>query len=769
MNLPKQNRSTPNPKAGTSTLDPKTGTGTLDSKAGTSTLDSKAGTSQKLLALALLAAFAPAYASDEVDALVKPDSWIGVGIDGITGSNKDRSLFGQYNGLRNDGGHLLLDFDYLKRDDESGTWKILQGRNLGLDNREFSANYIKQGDWKLGAEFDQITRHEPRSVNTGMLNPGSVTPGVTSLVAPGRGYDLNMDLQRQGVTLSMEKWFTPKLQFEASLKNEDKDGARLSGRGIACGVFAAQRNACGGAAGTLLTGTNTAMLMLPEPVNTSTRQIEARLNYSGEKLMLSGGYYGSFFSNAQGSLNPTVNGNLWNSNGTSFFPPDATLKAFLQQPMALPPDNQAHQFSLTGNYAFAPTTRATFKLAYTHATQDRDYVSSGLAGAPAGFANLGGEVNSTLAQVGLTAKPLAKLSLLANLRYENKDDKTPLGMYNLTGLATNPANFYTNTQFSSKKLNGKVEANYQVSGSYRAIFAIDYQSVKRDRPVRTTLIDGLSALREDTRETGYRAEVRRSFSESINGGVALITSERQGSNWLSVVPGAGFPAVSEAAIYNRYGAFPMNLEDRRRDKLKASLNWSPTEAVSLQFMLEDGEDSYTAPTEKGLRDTAMRNWGADAAWKVSDAWKLSAYWSRGTQTVHIDHATGYLASLDNLNTAVGLGALGKVSAKLEVGVDLTSLSDNNVYRQSMSNGAALLGGGLPDVHYRIVNLKFFGKYALEKNADIRVDLVHQRAKLDEWTWAYGGVPFAYSDNSSVTLQGNQNVSYLGATYIYKLK
>jgi len=76
---------------------------------------------------------------------------------------------------------------------------------------------------------------------------------------------------------------------------------------------------------------------------------------------------------------------------------------------------------------------------------------------------------------------------------------------------------------------------------------------------------------------------------------------------------------------------------------------------------------------------------------------------------------------------------------------------------------------LPDVRSRLTNLKLFGKYALEKVADIQVDLVHQRAKLDEWTWAYGGVPFAYSDNSSVTLQTAQNVTYIGARYIYKLK
>ncbi|MCX7176009.1 MAG: MtrB/PioB family decaheme-associated outer membrane protein [Proteobacteria bacterium] len=722
---------------------------------------------QKILALSLLAAFAPVHASDEVDALVKPDSSISVGVAAVGGDN--RSLVGQYSGLRSGGSHLLLDIDYIKRDDESGTWKILQGRDLGLDNRELNASYIKQGDWKLSAEFNEITRHDPRTINTGMLNPGTTTPGVTSLAAPGKGYDLNLDLQRKGITLSTEKWFTPNLQFEASFKNEDKDGARLSGRGIACGAFAALRNTCGAAAGTLLPNTNTAMLMLPEPTNTSTKQFEAKLNYSGEKLMVSGGYYGSFFTNSNGSLSPTINGNLWNSNGSLFAAPDATLKGFLQQPMALPPDNQAHQFSLTGSYAYTPTTRANFKLAYTHATQDRDYTASGLAGAPAGLANLGGEVNSTLAQLGLSAKPMAKLSLLANLRYEDKEDKTPLAMYNLTGLATIPANFYTNTQFSSKKVTGKVEANYQLPNEFRAVIGIDYQSVKRDRPVNTTVIDGLSALREDTRELGYRAELRHTFSETLNGGMSLVSAKREGSNWLSVLPGAGFPSVSDAAIYNRYGAFPMTLEDRNRDKLKASANWSPIEAVSLQFMLEDGKDTYTAPTEKGLRDTGMRSYGVDAAWKLSDAWKLTGYWTQGRQMLHIDHSTGYLAELENLNTAVGLGVVGKYSAKLDVGADLSYLNDNNRYQQSMSNGAALFGGGLPDVKYRLTSLKLFGKYALEKDADIRIDLVHQRAKLDEWTWGYNGIPFVYSDNSSVTLQPNQNVTYLGASYIYKLK
>ena len=728
--------------------------------------------SHTLLALSLLAAFAPVQAEDDPDLLPrlsKPESSFSIGAAGVSGDKSDRSIFGQYNGMRKDGGYLILDLDYIKRDETTGTWTILQGRNLGLDNRELSATYWKQGDWKVSAEYNELTRRDPRTINTGLQNAGSVAPVVNSLAAPGTGGQLNLDLQRKGVTVSAEKWLTDNLQLEASFKHEDKDGARMSGRGIACGAFAALRNACGAAAGTLLANTNTAFLMLPEPVNSTTKQFEAKLNYSGYKFMLSGGYYGSFYTNANGSLNPVVNGSLWNSNGSVFGAPSMTLQGFLQQPMALPPDNQAHQFYLSGNYALAPTTRATFKLSYTHATQDRDYAATGLTGAPAGLSNLGGEVNATLAQFGLTARPIDKLSLLANVRYEDKDDKTPLALYNLTGLASNPASFYTNTRFSSQKLTGKAEASYALPENLRATVGVDYQKIERDRPVVTTIIDGMTGLREDTREEGYRLELRRVMSETFNAGISYVSSERDGSRWLSLVPGAGFPAVAESTIYNRYGSFPMFLEDRSRDKVRITADWTPLEALSLQFLIEDGKDTYTGPTEKGLRDTSMKSYGVDAAWKISETWKATGYWNQGKQMVHIDHSTGYLAELENLNTSFGLGVNGKPMPMLEVGADLTYLSDNNRYQQNMSDGSAVAAGGLPDVRYRQTTFKLFGKYALQKSVDVRVDLIHQRAKFEEWTWGYNGIPFAYSDNSTVSLQPKQNVTYLGATYIYRMR
>jgi MtrB/PioB family decaheme-associated outer membrane protein len=703
--------------------------------------------SNKFIALILLAAFGSVHAEDdEVAQLVHPESSVNAGLGAATGDSKDRTIFGQYNGLYKDGVKLLLDIDVVKRDDATGLWTTLQGYNLGLDNRELHFSQNKQGDWKYSVDYSELVRHDPRTINTGLMNAGTTTPTVLSLATPGSGADLNLEIKRKGLGLGAEKWLTPNLMFQVTAKNEDRNGARLSGTGIACMPAGFSSIPCSSLAA--------AMLMLPEPINSTTKQFEAKLNYSGEKFMVSGGYYGSFFTNANGSLNPTVSGNLVNPDGTTLVTsvtPGSTLAGYLQQSVALPPDNQAHQLYVSGNYAFTPTTRTTFKYAYTHATQNEDFGSMGLTGAPAGISNLGGVLDSNLAQIGLTAQPMPKLLLLGNLRYEDKADKTPIYFYN---------GAYTNDLNSSKKLTGKLEASYKLPDNYRAIFGVDYDSMHRDLPVSTAAVwnatlPPLSGLREDTKEIGYRAELRRSLSETINAAISYVQSKRDGGSWSNIGP------------YNPVGTYPMTMLDRKRDKVKVSADWTPTDKLSLQFMLEDGKDTYTGPTDKGLRDTGMKSYGVDAALSVSENWKLTGYVNRGDQTLHVDHNIGYLAELENINTSFGIGVVGKPTSKIEIGGDLSYLNDNNRYQQSMATGAAIVGGGLPDVTYRMTLLKLFGKYALEKNADIRVELEHQSVKFDEWTWGYNGTPFAYSDNTTVSMQQNQSVTFLGASYVYK--
>ena len=728
------------------------------------------------LALAVLAAFGQAQADDSnaIVQLAQPESSYSIGLGAVSGDSRDRAQFGMYNGMRNDDFYGLLDFSLVKRDDATGTWTILEGSNLGLDSRELGFTQQRQGDWKVSVNYSGLVRNNPYTINTGMQGAGTTTPTVVRLATPGTGTDVNLDIKRQRVGMNMEKWITPSLQFEASFKNEDKDGARLFGKGFACSGTWVTAGACASST------TQWAILMLPEPINTSTRQLEAKLNFSGEKLNLSGGYYGSFFTNSNGALTPGIPSNLNNPLGASTAL-DAGLRNTLGLPMALQPDNQAHQFYLSGNYTFTPTTRATFKYAYTHATQNQDFASAGLTGAPAGVGSLNGELNTSLAQVGLTSRPIPKLTLNANLRYEDKKDNTPIALYNVEGPTSNPANFFTNSPNSLKKLVGKVEGSYRLPDNYRATVGVDYTSMDRSLPIATTDVAGLSALRGKTEETGYRLELRRAMSDTLNGAIGYSSSKRTGSDWYSLstsgacgtfgacygsqVPDTSIVSVSANSI------FPAMLADRERDKWKLSADWNPTERLSLQFIVEDGTDKNTSAGGKGWRDTGVTLYSVDASFALNDKWKLTGYASHGDQTLHVNHSTGYRADLNNVNDTVGIGVNGKTSEKLTLGANLGYSNDVNHYNQTLDPAASATNvaflnssGGLPDVTFRQTTLNLFGKYALDKVSAVRVNLIHQRNRLDEWTWNNNGVPFLYSDNTTVSQNPKQNVTFLGVSY-----
>ena len=742
-----------------------------------------------LIAAAVAGAFAQAQAQESADvaALTRPDSWLGAGIGVSSGGTRDRSLFGQYNGLRDHSTNVLLDFEYVKRDDATGFWTIGRGRNLGLDNRELGITVQKQGDWRFSADYNQITRHDPRTINSSLQGAGTTTPVVTLLGTPGAGSDINLEMKRKSFNLAGDKWIFPNLQAELNFKTEDKSGARIWGRGYDCASYV-----CLGQVPTTNTGAATtrqrwAILLLPEPVSSNIKQIDGRLTYTTDKLLLTAGYYGSFYTDNNGNLTATVPGTLNNAIGvpsplSGAAAGGTSLQNVLQLPMALWPDNQAHQLYASGSYRFSPIVQSTFKVAYTRATQGEDFGAMGLTNAPAGRSNLGGVLNTTLGQFGITARPTTKLSLLANVRYEKKDDKTPIALYNIENTAT-----WNNSHISHTKTGGKAEASYQLPANIRGTVGIDYDQIKRDLPPVDVQIAGLSALRQKTEEITYRGELRRSVSETVTGSVGLSHAKRTGSDWYNLSTtfltyGNTYPA---STIFTRAGIFPYMFTDRTRDKVKGTIDWVPTEKLSIQFLAEDGTDRYNPPSDMGLRDGSNRIYSVDASYAISEAWKISAYGSRGEQAFRMGQGnSGYLADITDKNTAFGLGLTGKPTGVLEVGGKLAYVRDVSTYRlttdpspvlggtvtaASVANNVAQAAVGLPDVTFREIRLNLFAKYAIDKKSDVRLDLVHVSSKLSEWTWSNPatGQPFTYSDNTTVSINPNQHVTFIGATYIYK--
>ena len=716
------------------------------------------GLRKAAVALALLAAFGAAQAQDsEVTASVS------AGVGGVSGDKQERSWFGQYNGLRDRDFYGLLDFDYHRYNAATGTSAGLIGSRLGLDTRELNLWWKRQGNWKITADYGELVRREPYSINTALIGGGSDSPQVLRLATAGSGSALDLKTKRRGIGVGLSKWLTPGLEFSASFNSENKEGARLFGIGFSCPSTAAP--GCGPTTGI---NAGSAVLLLPEPIDSNHSQIEARLNYTAGRLALTGGYYGSLYNNSLGTLRPNVPASLSGPLGNSLLLANG-LQSILSQPVALPPDNQAHQFDLGGSYAFTPTMRGSFKLAYTRGTQDQDFVGTGLAGAPAGVLNLDGKVNTTLGQLAFSARPLPQLSLNAQWRFEDKDDKTPLALYNTEGTSS-----YTNRNFSRKRYSAKVEGAYRFLGSYIATVGVDYDFIDRQQFAPTSAVSGISALRYETEEIGYRVELRRRMTETISGAISYLSSDRDGSSWLRPNSGLGVTRVDDPATgFDSTAIFSPTLADRKRDKIKVLAMWQPTDALSLQLSAEDGKDKFSAPTVYAVRRSDLEFYNLDVGYVVADGWNLNAYASRGKQGLDQARPGGYVLDYNNTSTTVGLGLTGKAGEKISFGGNVDYLNDKSVYAQALdvtatASNAALLAaaGGLPDITFRSTVVKLYGKYALAQRSSLRLDVLYQRARFNDWAYDYNGVPFTFSDNTTLTWRRTQEAAFFGVTYVY---
>ncbi len=682
---------------------------------------------------------------------------ISVGAGAVSGSSADRALFGQYNGLGADRNAVgILGIDYSLRDQDASKWLDIKGSDLLGHTRELGLVWKDPGSWKLNANYGELVRYDPRTINTGLVGAGSTTPQVVP-IAEGTGNDLALQTKRTSLGLGLTKIISPAWQLALDLKTEKKEGSRFFGVGMNCPSVIALTE-CG-------SNTGWALLMLPEPINASTSQVEARVNYATAGLRFSLGYYGSFYRNNNTTLNPNVPGSL-NINSLV---PNAGLIGILNQPLALAPDNQAHQFDLSGSYDLAPSTRATFKIARAIATQSLNFLSAGLTGAPTGVTNLGGEVATNLAKLSLTSRPMHQLSLLADWRYENKQDNTPTAYYNAEGPL-----LYTNQTFPNRKNKGKLQASWQFDSVYRGTLGADYEAIDRGVFNATSAIAGVSALRQETTETGVRAEVRRRLADNASGAVTVSSSRRTGSNWLRDNNGLGVTEVTDPTNpilgLPTTAILPPTLADRKRNKVKLFADWQASEELTLQFNAEGGKDQFSVPTAYGLQDSGMNLFSVDWTYTVSDNWGFNGYLSRGQQTVNQALPAGYLMAFNDTSLNASVGFTGKANAKLELGGNLLFVNDRSVFTQGLdasadAYSAMLLAttGGLPDIVYRQTALKLYGKYALDKTSSVRVDLIHQRNSINDWAW-----PFAYSDGTTVTQQPNQNVSFIGVSYSYQL-
>lgn len=678
-----------------------------------------------VIAASLMSAYGTAQAADdsEINELTKPSSSVAVGVGTW---DHERQQLGVYDGMSENQPRLLLDADIQQRDEATGTWTTLTARNLGLETRDLRAEYLRQGNWGAAIEFDQLESLAPYRINTNHRGIGSVNQTTGANIpntAIGSGANYQFGTKREKFGISGYKNLMENLDLRIKFSTETKDGERITSNGSA--------------------------LFVADLIDWTTDKLEAVVDYSGERLQLSGGYNGSWFKN---------------KNDFGYVALAGTPPTRMTQPL----DNQAHQLFLNGGYGFTPTTRGTFKLAYTHGTQDENLPTSRLTDAAtfARIARLDGEIDTTLLQLGVSSRPIPKLNLIASLRYYESKDKTQ--QFGVVRNTLDTANVTVNsTPYSYETNTGKLEGTYDLSNGYSATAGIDLN--QQDRTVYTTILgatyNAYVPMRAETDETTYRLQLRKNLSETLNGTVAYLFGDRDGSNYTTSTQ-TGTLFVS-----------PVHTADRERQKVRVSLDWAPIEKVGVQASFETAEDQYgNDARSQGLRNGTAKVYSLDANYQITDDWQVAGWYSHNTNNSQFANfgtaANTLLKDQNDTGDALGLNVNGKVTSKTQVGAEISWSNDKSEFKQRNSDGTAVTAVA-PDISSKLTRVKLFATYAMQKNTDVRVDLAHERWSTNDWQWLYqDGRAFQFgttTDGTTVIKTPEQEATFVGVRFVQRFQ
>jgi MtrB/PioB family decaheme-associated outer membrane protein len=495
------------------------------------------------------------------------------------GAVSDNSFkFGEYNGLENQGPFGIGAFDLRggAAYDSNSTWRWrFTGTNLGLENRNLTADVGKQGKFRVLFEYDELLANRSDTYQTPYLGVGTsllvlpanwikpivpqantnlnfrvldptagagsvisaagvLTPPTPAQLATGAAirtadvpdfYNVNLATKRTRVGAGFT--YSPDEQWDIPLSFSHEHKSGLKGLGA---VSSQVREYAA---------------IIPDLVDWNTEQANAAVNFNLKKGFLSFSYYGSFFNNS-------VKYMTWQDVN------DPTRSAT----MASAPSNQFNQFSFTGGYKLASTTKLVVNTSYARNTQDDPFLTPATAangqlgfGLPTG--SLQGLVVWSTVNAKLTSKLGKKWNLTASYKFDNRDNQTPVNTYlfqdanepksgtsAFAGLNGLPAtlgtntNVYNNRAYSRQINQINVLAEYAVAKRQYLQAGYDWQKV--DRWCTNAWINCADA--PTTNEHTVRAEWHKNMG-TVTGQVSYAFSLRRGfydeDSFLALVPLAG--------------------------------------------------------------------------------------------------------------------------------------------------------------------------------------------------------------------------------------
>ena len=673
------------------------------------------------------AAFAEEQSSSEEEEPLVPEEFISKPILneielGIGYVSDDAYKFGRYNGLQTQGPFVIGDIKAREFDEDGRFWSV-RGTNLGLESRYLRLEGGVQGSHKFFLEYDELPNYKNNTVQTPFTGIGN-----NNLTLPS-GFDINTNLDANLNSFELETRrkrakvgaiFVPKehWQFDIDFSHENKQGVDATGAAIHTDTDSSK-----GKIG------NTTTSLLPEPIDQDTDMVNATLRYAGDGGQVDFKYHMSLFDNNNDSLR-------WDNP----FNPSASGS------MSLAPDNEFHQLSLTGAYTLPYKSHLTGLISMGRMTQNQDFlpytINNNVTTSPLPRTSLNGEVWLTNAQLKLTSRPVSRLRLNAELRYNERDNQTPVDTYNYIVLdSDNFTNTATNRPYSYRNNRIKLDANYRFNAITSLRGGYKYNGMKRSYT---------NAEREDTQENTLFAKWKIKAHSTVDLALYGEAGTRDGSDY-NTLP-------NENLAMRKY-----NFADRDRTKVGATIDYMATEKLFLSARADYNQDDYTN-SAIGLTEAIQPVYTIDFSYQPRNNITTYGYYTyeniessqAGSDVAQSSSTIGWEADFDDTFDTAGVGVKWTDLGKWDIGADIVySKSSGEIEMKDLVNPGT--ESQYPDTETTLTSVKLWTSYNHSKQLSYKLGYWFEDYSAVNWN--DGLQPYDPTTAANILLLGNETLDY----------
>lgn len=596
--------------------------------------------------------------------------------------------FGNYTGHDEEGNHPVLGTDLFYRDEAAHYWRLDAAR-LGLDSRHAEFEGGRQGRYRIDARYIETPRLYTGDAETpfrglgggdlrlpmGWVEAGT-TDGLVELEDSLHGTDLRTDRRHLGVGAEVTP--DPRWSYSAQFQRDRKEGLNRIGASV---LFRSS--------------------LLPEPVEYTTDRVDLGLAYQGDGWNLQAAYLGSFYRNDRQSLR-------WDN------PFIAPVGHANEGQMALPPDNQSHQFTLSGNYDLSDKTRAVAKLALGRMTQDEDFlpytVNPSLTTGALPRDSLEGEVRTTNLDARLVSAIDERLTVRADLDYEERDNRTPTDRFDYVSTDSFLPGARENRLYDRRDGRLALQGRYRLRPDTRISAGAEHE--RKERPGQEV---------EETRETTLWAEVAADPHPTTEVAVGVARADRDASEYRALA--GTVPAQNPLLV-------KFNMAAREQQRVEARLHVYPRENLDVGVEFDYRDNDYT-DTALGLRSSRARSITVDGALVLTRDLSVHAFASRemhenkqaGSQNFSVPD--WFATHEDTINT-VGVGGSWELPfRRLAFSLDLVrseATGDIDIRDEP----------GFPDLEDTVTSVEARGRYHVSPQVTTELAYFYERLESADW-------------------------------------